>query len=247
MTALIVRYKLKHSGGMTISGVGVRAGVYGGASGGVVLPPPTPRDKDEHRCDDCDHQHEACDGDADSEAARRQAELVGVAHFFALDVSGGILGLRGRKLLLLVHEDAGEHLEGEVLSHFHRCHLPLAIKGHVSPASGVDSARAHRGHISTAVQVLDAQTDVARVVHRGGVGELVRLEARDGRGFAGTVLEPVQDLGVRGATLLVDEKLLPPAQAIPNGTVVDQHAVDVLSVQRDDHGERVPDPDVLRH
>ena len=83
---------------MTISGVGVRAGVYGGASGGVVLPPPTPRDKDEHRCDDCDHQHEACDGDADSEAARRQAELVGVAHFFALDVSGGILGLRGRKL-----------------------------------------------------------------------------------------------------------------------------------------------------
>ena len=55
-------------------------------------------------------------------------------------------------------------------------------------------------HVSTAVQVLDAQTDVARVVHRGGVGELVRLEARDGRGFAGTVLEPVQDLGVRGAT-----------------------------------------------
>ena len=28
----------------------------------------------------------------------------------------------------------------------------------------------------------------------------MRLEARDGRGFAGTVLEPVQDLGVRGAT-----------------------------------------------
>ena len=45
----------------------------------------------------------------------------------------------------------------------------------------------------------------------------------------------------------VDKQLLAPTQAVPHKAVRHLHAVDLLVVQRDGHGERVADAHVLRY
>lgn len=46
---------------------------------------------------------------------------------------------------------------------------------------------------------------------------------------------------------IIDKHLFPPAQAVPDQTVGDLHAVDLLVVQGDHHGQGVSDTYVLCH
>lgn len=45
--------------------------------------------------------------------------------------------------------------------------------------------------------------------------------------------------------MIVDEHLLAPSKSVPDKAAGDLHAVDLLVVERDDHGERISDADVL--
>ena len=102
-------------------------------------------------------------------------------------------------------------------------------------------------HLVTAARVFNAELDVALVVDAAGVGELVCLEPHQGGGLAGAVLELPHDLIVHRAALGVDETLVAPAQAVPDGAARDVHPVDVLVVNADHQSQGVADLDVLGH
>ncbi len=57
-------------------------------------------------------------------------------------------------------------------------------------------------YVVTASRVLDAQSDVALVVHGRGVRELVRLEVHQRRRLARRVLELAHDLAIDGTSAI---------------------------------------------
>ena len=95
--------------------------------------------------------------------------------------------------------------------------------------------------------MLDAELHIALVVDAAGVGELVRLEPHQGRGLAGAVLELPHDLVVHGTPLRVDQVLVAPAQAVPDGAAGDVHPVDVLVIDADHQSKRIANLDILGH
>jgi len=230
---------------VAVSGVGVGSTVDRGTCGAEVLPSPL-GEEDEDGHDDGNHEDEAGNGDPDGEVALRDAELVGVlalAHkrlvqifeFFIVEV------------VRLVHVQSRVHLNGFVpvdeiveavlVTQLH--HLTLA-------SHQVHSVLAHGRHLIAATGMLDAELDVALVVHRGGVRELVRLESDEGSALAGGVVELAHNLVIHRAPFLVDKVLFTPAEPVPDQAVSHVHAVYSLVVNADGKGEGVPNLDVLR-
>lgn len=68
--------------GVTVGGIGVGTGVYGGTRCRVLLPSAPARDEDENGGDDCHHEDEPRDGYTDGEGLGREAEGVGVFDLF---------------------------------------------------------------------------------------------------------------------------------------------------------------------